>query len=302
LAFRTIPRYDDITVFDPGYRRDVLAINFNLFPIRTDLEHRLPLYLTSLGGWINQAAMDRPDGYAHYQWLQTLSGQGKLMLPGREYTVSQGQGFLLLPNEPHAYRPVAEPWTIRWVTFSGHRASEILQDLELYRSDVFYLSDPDVTLKHLQEMNLMLTHPHPTTGLEVSASLYSLMLDLYRYGSRSELRSRNQQMDTLTPVLNYMEQHYSRPITLQELASLLGVSPQHTCVLFQRALGVRPIEYLTRLRIRKAKELLLRHPQAEIKEIAVQVGYDHPSYFIKLFKRQEGLTPTVFRSIHLHAL
>ncbi|WP_161631194.1 AraC family transcriptional regulator [Paenibacillus pinihumi] len=245
--------------------------------------------------------MERPKGFSDFQWLQTTSGKGLLRIADREITVSQGQGFLLLPNEAHAYKPLEEPWSLRWVTFSGSQTAQILKDLDLYKSEVFYLSNPDVALKHLQEMNLLLSHPHPTTGLEVSAAVYALLLDLYRYGSRTELRSRKQQMDVLAPVLSYMEQHYNRLITLAELAGLLRVSPQHICVLFQQSLGVRPIEYLTRIRIRKAKELLLLHPDAEVQSVSAQVGYEHPSYFIKMFKKQEGLTPTAFRSIHLNA-
>ncbi|MBJ6360678.1 AraC family transcriptional regulator [Paenibacillus sp. MAHUQ-46] len=257
--------------------------------------------MTSLGGWINQPPIERPHGFNDFQWLQTTSGKGLLRISDREMTVSPGQGFLLLPNEAHAYRPLVEPWGLRWITFSGNHAAQILKDLDLFKSEVFYLSNPDGTLKHLQEMILLQSNPHPSTGLEVSAEVYALLLDVYRYGSRTELRSRKQQMDVLAPVLRYMEQHYSRLITLAELAGLLQVSPQHICVLFQQSLGVRPIEYLTRIRIRKAKELLLLQPDAEVKSISVQVGYEHPSYFIKMFKRQEGLTPTAFRSIRLNA-
>ncbi|GGG25155.1 AraC family transcriptional regulator [Paenibacillus abyssi] len=273
-----------------------------MFPILTDLERRLPIYLNNLGGWIHQDLMERPHGFAEYQWLQVTSGRGFLRVQGREMTIGPGQGMLLLPNEPHAYGPLEAPWGIKWVTFTGNRTAEMLQDLDLHCSEVFYLGNPDVSLKHLQEMYSLLQSPHPTTGLETSAVIYRLLLDIYRYGSRTELRSRKHQMDVLSPVLDYMELHYDRTIALAELAELLKVSPQHVCVLFQQALGVRPIEYLTRIRIRKAKELLLLHPDAEVKAVSTQVGYEHPSYFIKLFKQQEGLTPVMFRRIHLSRL
>ncbi|MNJ00150.1 Bifunctional transcriptional activator/DNA repair enzyme AdaA [compost metagenome] len=75
------------------------------------------------------------------------------------------------------------------------------------------------------------------------------------------------------------------------------MTPQHTCLLFQQTLGMRPFAYLTRYRLRKAKELLLQE-QLEVREIAKRVGYEDTSYFIKLFKRQEGVTPIRFRKIH----
>ncbi|MBD2845591.1 AraC family transcriptional regulator [Paenibacillus sp. IB182496] len=272
--------------------------DFSLFPVMTDFERRLPLYLTSLGGWTHQPDMDRPGGYPDYQWLQVTSGTGVLRVGQRELTVGPSQGMLLMPGEAHAYHAIEAPWGVRWATFNGPRAAEMLRDLQLARTQALYLGNPDVALKHLQEMGSQLQAPHPTTALETSAALYRLLLDLYRYGSPTELRSRKQQMDALAPVLAHLETHYSRAITLPELAGLLGVSPQHICVLFQQALGVRPIEYLTRIRIRKAKELLLREPDAEVKRVAASVGYEHPSYFIKRFKQLEGVTPVLFRRIH----
>ncbi|XEC94871.1 AraC family transcriptional regulator [Paenibacillus tarimensis] len=277
-------------------------MNFNLFPILTDLEKRLPLHVTTLGGWVHQTLMERTEGHPDIQWLQVMSGKGFLRVNGKEMTVSTGQGMLLMPHEPHTYGPLEAPWGVRWVTFSGNRVAEILKDLDLLSSGTFYLGSPDITFKHIQEMASLLQSPHPTTGLETSAVLYRLILDIFRYGSRTELRSRKHHMDILSPVLVYIDANFNRTITLNELAGLLGVSPQHVCVLFQQALGVRPIEYVTRIRIRKAKELLLLDPEAEVKSVASQVGYDHPSYFIKLFKQQEGLTPIMFRRIHLSGL
>ncbi|RXZ79998.1 AraC family transcriptional regulator [Paenibacillaceae bacterium] len=277
-------------------------MDFSLFPVFTDLERRLPVYITHIGGWINQSYIERTEGHVDYQWLQVTSGSGFLQADGREKTLGPGQGMLLMPGEQHAYGPLQEPWGVKWVAFNGSLVRNLLEDLGLLRTEVFYLANPDTTFKHLQEMLSLLQSPHPTTGLELSTVSYRLLLDIYRYGSRTELRSRKHQMDALSPVIHYMEENYSRTITLAELAALLGVTPQHICVLFQQALGARPIEYLTRIRIHKAKELLLQRPDTEIKTIAAQVGYEHTSYFIKLFKLQEGLTPVMFRRIHLSQL
>lgn len=65
----------------------------NIFRVITDLELKLPLYVTSAGGWSNQEAMDRPDGFPDYQWIQTWSGTGQLELKDKTYTVGPGQGI-----------------------------------------------------------------------------------------------------------------------------------------------------------------------------------------------------------------
>jgi AraC family transcriptional regulator of arabinose operon len=136
-------------------------------------------------------------------------------------------------------------------------------------------------------------------SIDASSKIYELLLDLHVYGAASEVRSKQQHIEHLTPILDYIEIHYPESIVLADLASLLAVSPQHICVLFQQTLGMRPFEYITKQRLRKAKELLLRKTDMEISQVARNVGYADASYFIKLFKQQEGLTPLVFRSTHI---
>lgn len=95
-----------------------------------------------------------------------------------------------------------------------------------------------------------------------------------------------------------IETRYREPVTLQEMADSLLVTPQYTCHMFQQAVGLSPIEYLNRYRISKAKELLLEYSDLGIKAITFEVGFENPSYFIKIFRKNEGMTPLEFRKMH----
>jgi AraC family transcriptional regulator of arabinose operon len=270
----------------------------NIFPVLTEVDLKLPFYVTSTGGWNNQELISREAGYPDYQWIQCIRGQGVLQSQGHTYTVSQGQGMLLFPDQPHLYRPVSEPWEVSWIAFNGGHVGDALGSLGFSRTQVLYISNPDLTLAKLREAMNILNSKNPMRGLEVSALVYEFILDLYKYTSNSEIRSKQQHFDQLSPILSYIEDHYTQALSLQNLADQIRVSPQYTCLLFQQTLGVRPFEYITRFRMRKAKELLLREIHMEINQIAAKVGYDHPSYFIKIFKKHEGVTPTIFRKIH----
>ena len=137
-------------------------------------------------------------------------------------------------------------------------------------------------------------------SLDASSKIYELLLDLHVFGAASEVRSKQQHIEHLTPVLNYIEISYAEPQSGRARShTFYAVSPQHICVLFQQTLGMRPFEYITKQRLRKAKELLLRETDMEISQVARNVGYADASYFIKLFKQQEGLTPLIFRSTHI---
>lgn len=273
-------------------------MDYNVFGIMTETDLKLPIYITNAGGWRNQEPMHREKGFPDYQWIQTIAGSGQLEAGGKLHTVNKGQGMFLLPNEKHSYAPVKEPWTVRWVTFNGAHLSDMLASLHFDRSAVLYLTNPDTALNKINDIVALLRSEDPLRGAECSALGYQLLLDLFLYASRSEVRSKRQHAEQLAPAFLYIEEHYAEAISLQQLADCLGVTPQHTCLLFQQALGIRPFAYLTRYRLRKAKELLLQEPSIEVKDIACKVGYEDSSYFIKLFKKQEGVTPLSFRKIH----
>lgn len=272
-------------------------MDINVFSLLTEADKRLPFYLTSVGFWENQELTHREEGFPHYQWIQTVDGQGVLeTADGRRLTVGKGEGMLLYPNERHMYTFLREPWEVMWLTFDGSHAGEMLRSLGLTRTEVVQVSSPERTLLRCREALAGAQSADPLRSLHGSAIVYQLLLDLAAYGSLSELRSKRQHAEQLAPVLAFLEERSAEPLTLDMLAKQLGVSQQHTCFLFQQTLGMRPFEYLKRVRLRKAKELLLQERGLEVRQVAERVGYGHASYFIRLFKDQEGMTPAQFRS------
>lgn len=92
----------------------------------------------------------------------------------------------------------------------------------------------------------------------------------------------------------WLEQHYNEELSLEHIASDIGMSPRNFSRRFKLATGETPSKYLQRLRIEAAKELL-RNSSLSIAEIAYKVGYSDLSYFSRLFKRHEQCSPHAFR-------
>jgi AraC-like DNA-binding protein len=65
--------------------------------------------------------------------------------------------------------------------------------------------------------------------------------------------------------------------------------------LYNKVTGSTPTQELIKLRVEKAKRLLIGHPNLEIKQVSSAVGYEDPLYFSRLFKRETGFAPTAFR-------
>lgn len=89
---------------------------------------------------------------------------------------------------------------------------------------------------------------------------------------------------------DYMTSHYQEPLTLEGLAHMAGLSVSHYSRLFKKSIGYSPIEYLTHLRIDRAKELLALSDY-RLKAVAHSVGYTDEFYFSRIFKKIEGISP-----------
>ncbi|MGI9860523.1 response regulator [Moorella naiadis] len=94
----------------------------------------------------------------------------------------------------------------------------------------------------------------------------------------------------------YIEANFSQDLTLEEVAQQVYLSPCYFSRLFKQFKGLNFIDYLTRVRLKAAKELLLS-TNLPVAEIAARVGYHDARYFGQVFKKQEGYTPSVFRKI-----
>ena len=84
-------------------------------------------------------------------------------------------------------------------------------------------------------------------------------------------------------------------VNLSDIVSMLNISEEHFCRIFKDYTGFRPFEYINRLKIQKAKELL-KNSELNIKDISFQTGFENHSYFSKLFKRYTGCTPSEYRA------
>ncbi|KGE20223.1 response regulator [Paenibacillus wynnii] len=94
--------------------------------------------------------------------------------------------------------------------------------------------------------------------------------------------------------LLYLEQHLHETLTMADMAQRLHLNASYFSVLFKDQVGLPFSEYLSRLRVQRAKELLV-HTRLSVGEIAEKVGYQTDKYFIKVFKTQEDLSPSRYR-------
>lgn len=127
--------------------------------------------------------------------------------------------------------------------------------------------------------------------------------DVLSEGELAASLRRTVARDTLLPpptsalvkqAIAFIQQHYSEPLSRQEIAGTLNVSKDYLGRIFHQELGLSPWEYLIRYRVLRAKELLWT-TSATITEVARQVGFDNAAYFSHIFQRETGYSPRAFR-------
>ena len=99
---------------------------------------------------------------------------------------------------------------------------------------------------------------------------------------------------TVSNARRFIEANYDRPISLDEAAKVVNTSVRYFCKVFKNYTGITFVDYLTRLRIEKSKNLLL-NPNRRVSEVAFEVGFESLAQFNRSFKKHTGMTPTKYR-------
>ncbi|GEM04002.1 DNA-binding response regulator [Halolactibacillus miurensis] len=110
----------------------------------------------------------------------------------------------------------------------------------------------------------------------------------------NQVMQSNQEHDNLTQLLAYIDDHYSESLSLTDLSAHFHFNPSYLSSYFSQHLNKGFSDYLTDVRINKAKELLNNH-DLSIADVGSMVGYQDHSYFCKVFKKKTSLSPSRYR-------
>lgn len=101
--------------------------------------------------------------------------------------------------------------------------------------------------------------------------------------------------DNVRRAVEFISVNYGRDLALEDVANAVFLSSGYLSILFRKETGYTVLEYLTRVRMEKARDLVLQVPAMQIKEIAEQLGYNNVQGFIRHFKKYYGVTPMAYR-------
>lgn len=128
-------------------------------------------------------------------------------------------------------------------------------------------------------------------------TLYYFLMKAFDQLFECIYQNRNiQHTGIFTKAKEYIWNNYNnQEISLKKLAEIIGIDPYYLSHLFRKEMGISFLEYLTSVRISIAKSLLTQ-TTLSVLEICLEVGYQDPSHFAKIFKKKEGIHPTEYRN------
>ena len=125
--------------------------------------------------------------------------------------------------------------------------------------------------------------------------LFAVLLENRFYfensGNTSDVVSKITQ---LKPVLEYVESHFSEPLTLDELAKIIGMNPKYFCRFFSSITQQTPMNYVNYYRIEQAANLL-NSTNLSVTEVGLECGFNDTGHFVKTFKKHKGITPKQYQ-------
>ena len=134
----------------------------------------------------------------------------------------------------------------------------------------------------------------PVNYEEFGTCIDNLKISLFEQRVSAEDSPEKQEERTISGITRYLQEHLAEEMSLSVLAEEFHLNPQYISQLFKNEIGVNFLSYLTNIRMEKAKKLLLS-TSLSFAEVAEQSGYGDYRVFTKVFKKNEGITPSQYR-------
>lgn len=225
--------------------------------------------------------------------IYTLQGRGILNCRGDSLELLPGSCLFLNCVEHHRYyTPPDTDWEFLWLHFNGSCSLGYYEEFQRGGSAVVTPPEGERFQETLRAILRLNQQPALRTEAVCSLHIVDLLTQLL---SAVPAAAAEQPPPYLRAIWQQLERTFADDISLDALARQYGISKYYLSRQFKQFSGVTLMDYLTRMRLNYAKELL-RFSTMPVGEIAFTCGFHDVSHFIKVFRqREDGITPLVYR-------
>ncbi len=233
----------------------------------------------------------------HYLIHCVVSGHGAFSCKGKQYPLSAGDGFVVVPDRIVSYAADhKDPWEYCWVGFNGTDAKRLMDLTGLLDGEpVFHMSDKGPENILIDLCNRPVSTPADNVRME--AGLLEFLAELMDHFGKHAAPLGNG-YEYVQKAIRFIDYHYSMDIGVSDIAASVGISRSHLYRLFIRHVSMPPNDYLVRYRVSKAAALL-ESGRLTVGEAAFSAGFPDQLYFSRVFKKYMGMPPSHYLAASL---
>jgi AraC family transcriptional regulator of arabinose operon len=238
----------------------------------------------------------RPAGSDQTIVIVCADGEGWCRLPSGTFAVTAGQALVIPAGVAHEYGASADrPWTIWWLHLAGADLGDLLDAAQVPAGgSVLSVGDVYRAVTLIDDALRRMEHDDSARSRQAAAGAAWHLLALL---AADRTATPSTSGDAVEQAQRYLREHIGTRVSVAELAALTRLSSSHFAALFRRTTGAGVLQYQTRLRMARARELLDTTDLA-IAEIARTHGYPDPFYFSRRFRSVHGVTASEYRAQH----
>ncbi|MFA9557655.1 helix-turn-helix domain-containing protein [Evansella sp. AB-rgal1] len=226
----------------------------------------------------------------------TLRGTGEITLGDQTHPLQSGDAFFVkLPSAHRYYLPQhSQGWEFVYITLFGEEAHHIYESITKEVGSIIKVDPNSTPIKLLFSIYEKASGNELQDAFATSNLAYSFLMELNRFIFHLEKKEQGYPKSVVNAV-TFMNNNYEKPISLDDIVAASGISKYHFTRTFQEATNSTPMQYVTKLRLNKAVNLLKKE-ELSVEEVAVRVGYSNGNYFTKVFRTHLGISPGKYRS------
>lgn len=257
------------------------------------------LYIQSIGHFNkDEHYYTRREGLQNFLLIYTIDGEGRLEYRGKRYEPDRGTVMIIDCYDLQEYRTAEKSrWEFKYIHFNGANSQEYFKLIYENCGPVIRMPPGNCMEERIDTIVEMIQTGDRQMELKSSCILVELLTEIILAGTAtaSGAIEGNKHYMLVENVLEFIENSYSKVISLKDLSDRAHCSRYYFSRIFKKQTGYSPYEYLIKFRINKAKTLL-QTSEETVEGIAFQVGFDSPSNFIRTFRELEGMTPLKYRN------
>lgn len=232
---------------------------------------------------------ERDEYILHY----VINGKGEFA----DKKFNKEHGFLTVPKQFEKHiADEHEPYEAYWIAFKGEGCENILNKCGLSTNNQVFMFNKNIECA--KTLKKALFDICPKNDYEEASIMHAAFFEIISIHARENKVVLQTSSEVAQNTKKYIKENYYRQINISEMAKSYNITRNYLYTLFKKEYNISPKEYILKLRIEKAKQLLLdREKKLSVSEIAFTVGFNDALYFSRVFVSKTGLSPSKYRQI-----